>query len=85
MGLSGPNLELLQQVAALVSLFKVPVVLAGDFNMEASDLMQQGWTEHLGLVPMLPEGTTSTCSPGKRVLDFFLVSPVVVALATCEP
>lgn len=66
----GPNLELLQEVAAVVLTWKGPWILGGDFNATAEELQQTGWLNLVGghvHAPAVP-----TC--GDRVIDYVVVS-----------
>ena len=73
-GLTGRNLEVLQQLAMLVSLTRHPVVIAADWQATPTELGDTGWMARLGLAPVIPENTDTTCSIGGRLIDFFVVS-----------
>ena len=73
-GLTGRNLEVLQQLAMLVSLTRHPVVIAADWQATPVELGDTGWMARLGLAPVIPENTDTTCSVGGRLIDFFVVS-----------
>ena len=73
-GLTGRNLEVLQQLAMLISLTRHPVVIAADWQATPTELGDTGWMARLGLAPVIPENTDTTCSVGGRLIDFFVVS-----------
>ena len=77
-GLTGRNLEVLQQLAMLVSLTRHPVVIAADWQATPIELGDTGWMARLGLAPIVPESIDTTCSVGGRLIDFFVVSHELV-------
>ena len=57
------------------------MILAGDFHVEPSELVDFGWPQRNGLQVVHPSGGTVSCSSGKgRLIDFFLVSHELVPL-----
>eukprot|EP00959_Pyramimonas_sp_CCMP1952_P137925 2887028-Pyramimonas_sp.AAC.1 len=47
-GLQGPNRQLLEEVHSWCAHLDVPVIIGGDWNIEASELSTSGWPELMG-------------------------------------
>ena len=73
-GLTCRNLEVLQQLAMLVTLTRHPVVIAAGWQATPTELGDTGWMARLGLAPVIPENTDTTCNVGGRLIGFFVVS-----------
>ena len=69
-GLSRKNLDLLQDVAQLISRLNGPWCLAADFNFEPQALADCGWLDLVQGRVVSPEAPTC----GKKVYDYFVVS-----------
>ena len=80
-GLTARNLEVLQQLAMLVSLTRHPVVIAAAWQATPTELGDTGWMARLGLAPVIPENTDTTCSLGGRLINFFGVSHELLGAA----
>jgi hypothetical protein len=83
-GLSQRNLDLLQDVARLISRLNGPWCLAADFNFEPQALADCGWLDLVQGRIVAPDAPTC----GKKVYDYFVVSKslrhVVVGVAVVE-
>ena len=80
-GLTGRNLEVLQQLAMLVSLNRHPVVIVADWRATPTELGDTGWMGRLGLAPVIPESTDTAWSVGGRLIGFFVVSHELLGAA----
>ena len=80
-GPTGQNLEVAQQLAMLAFLTRHPVVIAADWQATPTELGDTGWMARLGLAPVIPESTDTTCSVGGRLIDFFVVSHELMGAA----
>ena len=72
-GLSHRNWSILQQIASLVHLFKLPFLLCADFNFPPNTLWQSGWCQHLSSMIFAPNVKT-TCSVSHDVIDYCVAS-----------
>ena len=83
-GLSRRNLDILQELAFVLSRLRGPWILAGDFNLTPEDLETADWLARIDGVTVAPEGPTC----GGRCLDFFVVPrllrPYVVVVQRLE-
>ena len=71
------------EVEVLVKALNLPTIIAGDFQNTPEDMDTFGWAARLGLSTLAPRDLGFTCSSGKkRVIDFYLVSRVLVEV--CE-
>jgi len=58
-GLSARNSAILQQISALLNLFRLPFLFFADFNMEPEHIRQSGWlAEHRSML-LLPDVATT--------------------------
>ena len=73
-GPTAENVTLLFQLASYLRLLGLPWVACGDWNMTASELESLGWLALVEGMPMLPQGATTTCASGHRVIDFAVAS-----------
>ena len=74
LGPQGCNLERLAEVATFLTQLSIPFILAGDFNMEPSELMGTQWAHKLKAQIVWPD-VPFTCTSGEgRVLDYYVVS-----------
>ena len=74
-GLTGINLERMQQWAVWIKSFSGPWLMMGDFNNEPIDLQCSYWMHYIQGVVKVPVDAELTCSSGQgRILDFVIVS-----------
>ena len=74
-GLSDQNSAILHEIFTLVSLFAGLVVIAGDWQMEPSELQRSPWISFLNLDFAFPDDVDATCKAGPaRFIDFFVLS-----------
>ena len=82
-GLSDRNMAVISQICTLVSIFKGPVVIAGDWQVTPDVLATSPLIRRLGLIVKTPCGTDATCKVGAaRLIDYFLVSPAIAPYIT---
>ena len=79
-GFSGQNLARLAQIGTAVKAIGLPFLLLADFNATIGDLQKTGWVYELNAMPFMPKGVTTTCSTGKRVIDFMVGSRILAHL-----
>eukprot|EP00974_Lingulodinium_polyedra_P095427 9247771-Lingulodinium_polyedra.AAC.1 len=60
-GFSGPNLQKMQSIALWTSMYRLPYMLVGDFNITADDMEESAWLKHIGGRVVRPTGVTKTC------------------------
>ena len=79
------NLALFGELEVLCNFFRLPVVLAADFENTPELVERSGWPARMGLTIVKPQGLPYTCTSGsKRLIDFFLLSDALVPLiASC--
>ncbi|CAK0830548.1 unnamed protein product, partial [Prorocentrum cordatum] len=70
-GLTGDNITLLAEVAALVGQHHAPFLSAGDWNVDADDLASSGWLDEID--GLLISSGVPTCG-GNDDYDYFVVS-----------
>ena len=86
-GLSLRNLAILEQILLYIQFCKGPSVVVGDWQVTPQELQTTRWMERAQLVVANPAGVTATCATGfggARLLDYFLVSPVLMPLLLSE-
>eukprot|EP00959_Pyramimonas_sp_CCMP1952_P236839 4949669-Pyramimonas_sp.AAC.1 len=66
-GLTGGNFTFLAQLSELASSTPLPVLIAGDWDIDAEVLREPRWREHLGVTIVRPPGPT--CHD--KCYDFF--------------
>ena len=76
-GPTAVNLTKLQQAGACIRAQRLPFIVAGDWNMTVEQLDSTGWLEAVGGAPVQAAGVQATVTGGSRVIDFFVMSPVL--------
>ena len=66
------NLDLLQNVAAVVATLKGPWIIGGDWQCPPEELRSTGWLKTVKGVIYAPKAPT--CGDGDRIIDYFVVS-----------
>ncbi len=74
-GLSDDNVVIFKQIRALRQLLGKSLIIVGDFNNKAQEMVDAGWLGMLDVVPILPNVDTTFKNASDRVIDFILVSP----------
>ena len=54
-GMSGENIEILQQMLSLRGLMNMPMVVAADWQSTPDELASTGWLDECALVPCVPD------------------------------
>ena len=75
-GLQG-NQSKLQQLAAIVTAYKLPWVIIGDWNCDPAELAQDEWLAYTKGVVLSPGGITCTSSEKGSLLDFAVCHPML--------
>jgi endonuclease/exonuclease/phosphatase family metal-dependent hydrolase len=74
-GLTARNWRILEAAGAAIVRFGGPWCLAGDFNMEPSDIEQAHvFLRRIGGVVVAPQTSTCRSALGGRVIDFCLIA-----------
>ena len=76
---SAVNVEITRQLALFLRFMRWPAVFAGDWQNDPRQMVDSGVLEFLGLQLALPAESdfsyTCTSKGGRRMLNYFLVSP----------
>ena len=81
-GLSGDNMQMLEEMVSKIQATGVPFILMADWSMEVSEVRESGIEDFLDARFVFPKG--ASWEFGKRVIDFGLVSSHLVPDLTLE-
>ena len=74
LGITGENLDLLTQVARVVSKAQIPTVVGGDWNAAPRALMESEFVSKIGGQVFVPKGGTCTAGKEATTLDYYVVT-----------
>ena len=73
LGPNGENILKLRQLMRALGSYRLPFVVAADWNMEPHQLANTGLLQEIGADIVTPAGVSATCYTG-RMLDYLIVS-----------
>ena len=80
------HIKILHALVCALSLAAAPFIVAGDFNATPAQIMDLGLFQKVRAAPIYPADIETTCTPGCRIIDFFMVSDILrPAVTTTQP
>ena len=76
-GFTERNITILYQLQYIQRLTKLPIIIAGDFNIPYQSFAESGWCERLNVRMVHPGVKSTTLLSNNRVIDFVLISPIL--------